>query len=95
MTDFTARRAGPDFLLFANGVEFGRLANCEVTFVFVSDDERTADYIAHRLEGDMSIREMLVEVRAGYEAMLADEAAEAAHDMACEGAWLRAAELGA
>jgi hypothetical protein len=92
MTKFVARRAGSDFNLFADGVRFGRLVDCEITHVFVSDDERTADYIAHRLEGDMSIREMLAEVRAGYEAMKADDAAEAAHDMACEGAWLRAAE---
>ena len=92
MTNFIARRSGSDFLLFADGYQFGRLANCEVTYVFVSDDERVADYIAHRLEGDMSVRELLAEVRVGYEALLADEAAEAAHDVACEGAWLRAAE---
>ena len=90
MTKFVARRAGSDFRLFADGIEFGRLADCEVTHVFVSDDEQLAGYI--QIEGDMSIREMLAAVRAGYEACHADRAAEARHEMHCEGAWLRAAE---
>ena len=29
MTKFVARRAGSDFRLFADGIEFGRLADCE------------------------------------------------------------------
>jgi hypothetical protein len=76
---FTARRAGSDFELFCapSRVPFGKLVDCELCYVFQSDDDRLDDAIAHRLEGDMSLRELLAEVRAGYVAYDAYLAAEA------------------
>jgi hypothetical protein len=92
MVNLTAQRDGSDFIVKADGVAFGRLADCEGTHVFVSQDEQLAGYIAHRIEGDMSVREMLAEVRKGYEAFAADLRAEHEAEAWAENAWLRAAE---
>lgn len=37
MTAFIARRSGSDFNLFADGVQFGRLADCETAHIFIRD----------------------------------------------------------
>lgn len=92
MRNFVARREGSDFRLFVDGVEFGRLADCEVCHIFESDDEELDGYIADRIEGDMSVREMLAEVRAGYEAWDRDQAAIAKAELYAENAWLRHSE---
>jgi hypothetical protein len=92
MTKFTAKRDGSDFILKADGVVFGRLADCEVTHIFVSEDEQLEQFVGHRIEGDMSVREMLAEVRKGYEAYAADLRAEHESEAWAENAWLRAAE---
>lgn len=91
MTDFIARRDGSDFLLFADGIQFGRLADCETTHVFVCEDEQLAQHVY--IEGDYSIREMLAAVRAGYEAYEAEISAEAKSEREAEAAWLHHAEL--
>jgi hypothetical protein len=90
MTKFIARRAGSDFNLFVDGVQFGRLADCEVAHIFITDDERLAQYV--EIEADYSIREKLAAIRAGYEAYVADIRAEMDFERASESAWLRAAE---
>lgn len=92
MVDLVARRDGSDLVLFADGFRFGRLADCEVCHVFESNDEELEGFVAHRIEGDMSVREMLAEVRAGYEAYSAFVQAEAKAEAYAEGAWLRHAE---
>lgn len=92
--EFFAKRVGSDFTLFVRcegyASKIGRLADCEVTHIFESDDEELVDYV--RLEGDMSIREMLVQVRLGYVALQARHTSEAKAEMYAEGAWLRQAE---
>lgn len=90
--EMIARRQGSDFELFADGFKIGRLADCEVCHVFESDDEEIEDYIANRIEGDMSVREMLAAVRAGYEAFDRDQASLAKAEAYAESAWLRHAE---
>jgi hypothetical protein len=92
MANLTAQRDGSDFIVKADGVAFGRLADCEFTHVFVSEDEQLCQFIAHRIAGDMSIREMLAEVRNGYEAFADAMRAEHEAEAWAEGAWLRRAE---
>ena len=69
---FIARRSGSDFNLFADGVQFGRLADCETAHIFICDDERLDQHVQFRLEPDFSLRETLAAVRAGYEDYLTD-----------------------
>ena len=57
-------------------VPFGYLKNCEVCHVFQSECDQLREYIAYRIEGDMSLTEMLAQVRAGYEAYYKDLASE-------------------
>ena len=71
-TNFTARRNGSDFDLYANGFCFGRLADCETAHVFICDDERLDQHVQFRIEPDFSIREILSAIRAGYKNYLAD-----------------------
>ena len=92
MTNMIAKRNGSDFRLFADGFEIGRLADCEVCHIFESDDEEIEGYIAHRIEGDMSLTEMLASVRAGYEAFNRDQASLAKAEQDAENGWLRHAE---
>ena len=72
MTDLIARRSGSDFNLFADGFQFGRLADCETAHIFICDDERLEQHVRWRIEPDFSIREKLTAIRAGYEAYLSD-----------------------
>lgn len=90
--EMIAKRNGSDFEIFANGSKIGRLADCEVCHVFQSDDEEIEGYIVHRIEGDMSVREMLAEIRKGYEAFDRDQASIAKAEFDAENAWLRHAE---
>lgn len=92
MTRFTAKRDGADFILKADGIPFGRLADCEWTHVFIADDEQLDQYV--EIEGGMSIREMLTAVRAGYELAEKEFRAESEAERLTETAWLRAAEYG-
>jgi len=92
---FIARRNGSDFDLFVNNFHFGRLADCECAHVFVSDDEELNYYIGDYIYGDMSIREMLAAIRAGYEAFRAEQLAISDAEIRAENAWLRAAEYNA
>lgn len=91
---FTARvvRESGDVLVFKNGVQFGRLANCEFCHVFESDDEELAERVSDGIEGDMSVREMLAVIRAAYERLDLDREAESAAEHYAENAWLRHAE---
>ena len=72
MITFIARRSGSDFNLFADGVQFGRLADCETAHIFICDNERLDQNVQLRIQPDFSIREKLAAVRAGYEDYLAD-----------------------
>ena len=62
-----ARRDGTDFLLFRDGEKFGRLADCEICHVFLSDSNILDELVQARISGDMSIREMLAVVRQAVE----------------------------
>lgn len=92
MTNFTARRNGPDFDLYANGFRFGRLADCEIAFVFQSDDEDLVQAVYDRHEPDFSFSELLAAVRSAYEAQEAYLRAEHEAEIAAEYAWVRHAE---
>lgn len=87
-----AKRNGPDFELFADGFFIGKLVDCEVCFVFQSEDEELEDRICHRLQGDMSVRELLAEVRAGYEDLSEFIRLEHEAEMRADEAWVRAYE---
>ena len=78
MTKMVAKRVGPDFHLFTDGmkVPFGKLVDCELCHIFESDDERLDYEVDAKLEGDMSLREMLDVVRKAYEAVQAGYAEE-------------------
>lgn len=92
MTKFIAKRSTGKLELFANDFNFGRLSDCEICWIFVSDDQELSEIVNEALSGDMSSTEMLPIVKACYLRVCADRKAECEHDMLCEGAWLRAAE---
>ena len=92
MTNLIARRSGSDFNLFADGVQFGRLANCETAYIFICDDERLDQSVQLRWQPDFSFREMLAAVRAGYEAWVDDLRGDVEADWATERAALQALE---
>jgi len=77
MTALIARRSGSDFNLFADGIQFGRLANCETAYVFICDNEVLDQCVQLHWQPDFSFREMLAAVRAGWEDFLFDSF----HDM--------------
>ena len=81
-----------DFNLFDNGFKFGRLANCECAYVFLSDDEELEGYVVDRIEGGMSVREMLAAVRVGYDAFCKFNSDVSRAEQAAENAWLHHAE---
>lgn len=81
-----------DYLLFCDGFQFGRLANCEVAHVFESSDEELTGRVVAALEGNMSLREMLVVIRRAYEAQCEFDRKLAASEHAAENAWLHHAE---
>jgi hypothetical protein len=93
MTSFIARRNGPDFDLFADGIEIGYLYECGSTYSFASSDKQLLQYVY--IEPDLTISETLARVRIGYEVYVAHIRAEAEADCLTEGAWLRAAEYSA
>lgn len=91
--DMIAKRTEENsFEIFADGYKIGILSNCEVAHIFLSEDEEIEGYIVHRIEGDMSLREMLREIRAGYESFVADQRSLAEAEMRSENAWLIHAE---
>ncbi len=97
MVNFIAKRRIGQLALFADGFQIGTLNDCESCWIFegAGNDEVMEQHIADALEGDMSITEMLAEVRrvyTGFAQMYADECVAEAH---AEGAWLRAAEYDA
>lgn len=82
-----------DYVLKVDGREFGRLSNCEVAHVFTSNDQRLMDNV--NIEGGMSIREMLAEVKRAYNALETNDIAEAKHEQACEKAYYNTIEYDA
>ncbi|QAY80248.1 hypothetical protein [Sphingosinicella sp. BN140058] len=95
-----ARRndAGWDLFEEAMQVPFGHLAFGEFGWIFSSVDEapefdERPGYIQHRLREGMTFQEALATVRAGMEAMYADQRSESDAELASENAWLRHAEL--
>ena len=94
--DMVARisRDTGDVHLFCDGARFGRLANCEVAHVFVSDDDELDDQVNLQIEGDMSLRERLAIVRRCYEHLAESRRSENEAERLAEDAWLRAAEYG-
>lgn len=92
MTDFIARRTGPDFTILADGFVIGRMVDCERVWVFVSEDSDLADHVNSRIEADFSFSERLAAIRKGHAAYEAECRAisKAEHD--AENAWLRHAE---
>lgn len=91
-----AKRVSSDFHLFVRigttDCKIGELNDCGIVHVFSSLDDELDDMVNDKLEGDMSIRQMLVVVRATYEAKWVRDCAEARAEAYAERAWLRAAE---
>ncbi len=92
MTKFIAKRSTGKLELFADDFNFGRLSDCEVCWIFVSNDDELSEVINEAIAGDMSPLEMLPIVKAMYLQVQADRKLEAEHEAYCESAWLRKAE---
>ena len=90
--EMIAKRDGSDFDLFADGFKIGRLSDCEVCHIFQTEDEDLDGYVSHRIEGDMSLGEMLKEVRLGYEAYREFCRLEAQAEARSENAYVRMCE---
>ena len=65
-------------------VPFGEITNCEVCWIFLTEDEYLKQEIGDKISGDMGPFEMLPIIRAAYDAVEAGHAAEAAADLAVE-----------
>ena len=92
MTDFIARRTGPDFTILADGFVIGRLVDCERVWVFVSEDSDLTDHVNGRIEADFSFSERLAAIRKGHAAYEAEYRAISDAEYKAENAWLRHAE---
>ncbi len=92
MTDFIARRTGPDFTILADGFVIGRLVDCEVTYIFTSNDDDLGDHVNSRIEADFSFSEILAAIRDGHAAHAAECLAISKAEHNAENAWLRHAE---
>lgn len=101
-TTYRARRVPDtgDVLVFegTSQVPFGRIANCEVAYVFVAEgtypDEELAEQIMAEAEPDFSLREWLALIRKWRDYQVAGWAAESAMEAWAEGAYVRMMEAG-
>lgn len=92
MTTFTAKRKIGQYKLLADGVEFGSLEDCEVCWIFCSEDDELAEIVNDALAGDMSPSEMLPVVKRIYLSVWTGRRTEHQAELSAEGAWLRRAE---
>lgn len=92
MVNFIAKRSTGVLKLYADGFHFGSLKDCEVTWLFECDDEMLEAAVNDKLEGDMSVSEMLAVAKAAYLGILEYEAEVSKAEAHAEGAYLRAAE---
>lgn len=67
-----------------DGCKVAYLSDCEVCWIFETDDEELDEYIAAFDRGDMSVSEHLVAFRKAYEALSARDASEAVFERKCE-----------
>lgn len=94
MASYFARpvRSTGDFLIFRDGFELGRLANCEAALVFESRDDELEAYVNDRFEGGMSLHEMLNVIREQDEYLVEQCRKESEAEHRAENAWLHHAE---
>lgn len=81
MLNMTAKKVSEGtFEILVDGVKVAKLSDCEVCWIFETDDEELSDYIDGFDCGDMSVREHLGAFRKAYEALASNMASEADFD---------------
>jgi len=93
MTQFTMIRQVGKLVLKADGFEFGSLVDCEVCWLFQTDDDKLMSMVD--LAGDMSVIEMLAVIKEAYINYEADCAGEAAFEKSCEQSYWNKVEYNA
>ena len=92
MVNFIAKRQVGELKLYADGFHFGSFKDCEVCWIFETDDEILSSAVDAKLEGDMSVMEMLAVAKEAYLGILEYDMQVSQAEANAENAWLRQAE---